>query len=128
MDVRDMTLACCAGRSASSSRRYFLVGGTLRENIAYGHLDALFENIHQAARFARLDDMIAALPTGLDIVIGEGLQEMKSGGTPPSSMQRPRASACSRANSSACPATGPSGGSLNSCISKNWTGAATLPL
>src|SRR5699024_5365034 len=45
--------------------------GTLRENIAYGKLDATEEEIIEAARRARLGDVIAALPLGLDTVIGE---------------------------------------------------------
>ena len=49
----------------------FLFGGTIRENIAYGRLDASEAEIEEAARRARLDQMIAALPEGLDTVIGE---------------------------------------------------------
>ena len=45
--------------------------GTVRENIAYGRLDAGEAEIVEAARRARLDDVIAALPDGLDTVIGE---------------------------------------------------------
>ena len=53
------------------SQDVFLFGGTLRENIAYGRLDASEEEILQAAEQARLSDMIEALPLGLDTIVGE---------------------------------------------------------
>jgi len=49
----------------------FLFGGTIRENIAYGKLDASEAEIRLAASRARLDDVIDALPLGMDTVIGE---------------------------------------------------------
>jgi ATP-binding cassette subfamily B protein len=49
----------------------FLFGGSLRENIAYGRLDASEAEIVEAAGRARLGDMIADLPDGLDTMIGE---------------------------------------------------------
>ena len=45
--------------------------GTIRENIAYGRLEATDDEIREAARRARLEDMIAALPDGLDTITGE---------------------------------------------------------
>ncbi|MFP3335953.1 ATP-binding cassette domain-containing protein, partial [Pseudomonas sp. SIMBA_064] len=49
----------------------FLFGGTIRENIAYGRLEASEDEILEAARRARLDGVIASLPNGLDTLIGE---------------------------------------------------------
>ncbi|WP_157962162.1 ATP-binding cassette domain-containing protein, partial [Rahnella sp. NRRL B-41462] len=49
----------------------FLFGGTIRENIAYGKLGASEAEIRLAASRARLDDVIDALPLGMDTVIGE---------------------------------------------------------
>ncbi|MCB0617013.1 MAG: ATP-binding cassette domain-containing protein, partial [Phaeodactylibacter sp.] len=49
----------------------FLFGGTIRENIAYGRLDATEAEIEAAARRARLDTMISDLPAGFETVIGE---------------------------------------------------------
>jgi ATP-binding cassette subfamily B protein len=49
----------------------FLFAGSVRENIAYGRLDANEAEIWDAARRARLDGVIEALPEGLDSVIGE---------------------------------------------------------
>ena len=53
------------------SQDVYLFGGTLRDNIAYGRLGASEGEIVEAARQARLDAVIAALPDGLDTVIGE---------------------------------------------------------
>ncbi|MBX3101664.1 MAG: ATP-binding cassette domain-containing protein [Bacteroidetes bacterium] len=49
----------------------FLFGGTIRENIAYGKLDAGPEEIEAAARQAFAHDFIAAFPQGYDTVVGE---------------------------------------------------------
>ena len=49
----------------------FLFAGTIRENVAYGRLNASEADIRRAVRNARLEDLIAALPAGLDTVIGE---------------------------------------------------------
>jgi ATP-binding cassette subfamily B protein len=44
---------------------------TLRENIAYGRMDASFEEIHQAATLAQIHDFIVHLPNGYDTMVGE---------------------------------------------------------
>ena len=49
----------------------FLFAGTIRENIAYGRLDATEAEIDAAARRARLGGLIDGLPEGLDTVVGE---------------------------------------------------------
>ncbi|MCR6719450.1 MAG: ATP-binding cassette domain-containing protein [Chitinophagaceae bacterium] len=49
----------------------FLFAGTVRENIAYGRLGASEDEIMEAARRARLENVIADLSSGLDTVIGE---------------------------------------------------------
>lgn len=53
------------------SQDVFLFGGTLRENIAYGRLNATEDEILEAARQAQLTSMIATLPDGLDTIVGE---------------------------------------------------------
>ncbi len=71
IDIRQMTLASLRGQIGIVQQDVFLFAGTLRENIAYGRLTASEEEIAEAARRARLDEMIARLPDGLDTVIGE---------------------------------------------------------
>ena len=53
------------------SQDVFLFGGTLRENIAYGRLNATEAEIREAAAQAQLTSMIEGLPEGLDTVVGE---------------------------------------------------------
>jgi len=71
IDIRQMTLASLRGQIGIVQQDVFLFAGTLRENIAYGRLNASEDEIVDAARRARLDEMIARLPDGLDTVIGE---------------------------------------------------------
>ncbi len=71
VDIRAMTLASLRRQIGIVQQDVFLFGGTLRENIAYGRLDASEADIIDAARRAQLEAVIAALPQGLDTLIGE---------------------------------------------------------
>ncbi|MCO5145364.1 MAG: ABC transporter ATP-binding protein/permease [Aquamicrobium sp.] len=71
IDIRDMTLKSLRSNIGIVQQDVFLFAGTIRENIAYGRLDASEAEIVEAARKARLDDVIAGLPAGLDTVVGE---------------------------------------------------------
>lgn len=71
VDIRDMTLASLRGQIGIVQQDVFLFGDTIRANIAYGRLDANEQEIMEAARRARLDEVIAALPQGLDTQVGE---------------------------------------------------------
>ncbi len=71
IDIRDMTLASLRRQIGIVQQDVFLFAGTMRENIAYGRLGAGDADILAAARRARLDELIAALPDGLETMIGE---------------------------------------------------------
>jgi ATP-binding cassette subfamily B protein len=71
IDIRDMTLASLRREIGIVQQDVFLFGGTVRENIAYGRLDATEPEINEAARRAKLEEVIALLPHGLDTIIGE---------------------------------------------------------
>jgi ATP-binding cassette subfamily B protein len=71
MDIRKMTKASLRQQIGIVQQDVFLFGGTMRENIAYGRLGASDAEIMEAARRARLEQMIADLPDGLDTVVGE---------------------------------------------------------
>jgi len=71
IDIRDMTLASLRREIGIVQQDVFLFSGTIRENIAFGRLDASEEEIREAARRAKLDRVIEQLPNGLDTVIGE---------------------------------------------------------
>jgi ATP-binding cassette subfamily B protein len=71
IDIRRMTIASLRREIGIVQQDVFLFAGTIRENIAYGRLEATEDEIEAAARQARLETMIAGLPDGLDTVIGE---------------------------------------------------------
>jgi ATP-binding cassette subfamily B protein len=71
VDVRDMTLASLRRQIGIVQQDVFLFAGTIRENVAYGRLDAPEAEIEEAVRRARLEEMVARLPNGLDTIIGE---------------------------------------------------------
>jgi len=48
-----------------------LFGTSVKENIAYGKLDATMEEIAAAAKAANADEFIAELPEGYDTILGE---------------------------------------------------------
>jgi ATP-binding cassette subfamily B protein len=71
IEIKAMTLASLRGQIGIVQQDVFLFGGTMRENIAYGRLDAPEADILDAAKRAQLDGVIASLPAGLDTVVGE---------------------------------------------------------
>lgn len=71
VDIRHFKLDSLRRQIGIVQQDVFLFGGTIRENIAYGRLDAPEEDIWEAARRARLVEMIEQLPEGMDTVVGE---------------------------------------------------------
>lgn len=71
IDIRDMTLRSLRSQIGIVHQDVFLFAGTIRDNIAYGRLEADEGDILEAAHRARLDEVIASLPAGLDTIIGE---------------------------------------------------------
>jgi ATP-binding cassette subfamily B protein len=71
IDIRDMTLSSLRRNIGIVQQDVFLFAGTIRENIAYGRLDATEEEIWDAARRAKLDEMIEMLPEKLETMTGE---------------------------------------------------------
>ena len=49
----------------------FLFGGTIKENIAYGNLEASDEQIVEAAKRANIDEFVRSLPDGYETAVGE---------------------------------------------------------
>nr|WP_285842002.1 ABC transporter ATP-binding protein [Sutcliffiella horikoshii] len=70
-DTRELTLESLRSQIGIVQQDVFLFSGTIRENIAYGKLDAKDDEIMEAARRSQLDDFISTQPQGLDTVIGE---------------------------------------------------------
>ncbi|QJC52493.1 ABC transporter ATP-binding protein [Paenibacillus albicereus] len=70
-DIRDLTVESLRRNIGIVQQDVFLFSGTIRENIAYGNLQATDEQVWDAARRASLDELIRSLPDGMDTVIGE---------------------------------------------------------
>lgn len=71
IDVRNMTKESLRSQIGIVQQDVFLFTGTLRENIAYGKLDATQAEIEVAAHKAHLTDLIQSLPDGYETQIGE---------------------------------------------------------
>lgn len=69
--IQDMTLHSLRHQIGIVQQDVFLFTGTIRENIAYGDLEASDEKIFAAAHKAHLEDFIASLPDGYETQIGE---------------------------------------------------------
>ena len=71
IDVRDITLASLGGIIGLVTQETYLFHSTIRENIAYGRMDATQEEIEAAARAAAIHDRVMELPEGYETVVGE---------------------------------------------------------
>ncbi len=70
-DAQQFDLATLRAQIGIVPQETFLFGGTVRENIAYGQLDADNAAIMAAAQAANAHDFIAALPAGYQTLVGE---------------------------------------------------------
>ena len=71
IETKQMTLASLRSQIGIVQQDVFLFDGTIRENIAYGNLNATEEEIWEAARRAQLGEIILAQSEGMDTLIGE---------------------------------------------------------
>ncbi|MCO7125717.1 ABC transporter ATP-binding protein/permease [Sporolactobacillus shoreicorticis] len=71
IDIQDFKLSSLRRHIGLVQQDVFLFSGTLRENVAYGKLDATDEDIWHVLRLAQLEDTVATMPNSLDTVIGE---------------------------------------------------------
>ncbi|MFZ3577707.1 ABC transporter ATP-binding protein [Virgibacillus sp. DJP39] len=71
IDLRDMTKESLRHQISIVQQDVFLFTGTLRENIAYGKLDATDEEIEKAAKDAHMVEFINELPNGYGTQVGE---------------------------------------------------------
>ncbi|WP_249661849.1 ATP-binding cassette domain-containing protein, partial [Lysinibacillus fusiformis] len=62
IDIRNMTQASLRAQIGIVQQYVFLFTGTIRENIAYGKLDASEAEIREEAKKAHLQSFIAELP------------------------------------------------------------------
>jgi ATP-binding cassette, subfamily B, bacterial MsbA len=70
-DVRDLQLKDLREAIGMVPQETVLFGGTIRENIAYGRLDATDPEIEAAAQAANAHDFIKEFPDAYDTIVGE---------------------------------------------------------
>lgn len=70
-DIRNIRLKELRSSIGIVQQDVYLFDGTIRDNIAYGRLDATNEEICEAARRAHMDEFINSLPDGYDTFVGE---------------------------------------------------------
>jgi ATP-binding cassette subfamily B protein len=71
VDVREASLASLAATVGVVSQETYLFHASVRENLRFARPEATDEEIEDAARTARIHDLIASLPEGYDTVVGE---------------------------------------------------------
>jgi ABC-type multidrug transport system fused ATPase/permease subunit len=70
-DIRDVTLSSLRHNIGIVQQDVFLFSATVRDNIAYGAVNATEEQIINASKTAQLHDFIANLPEGYNTWVGE---------------------------------------------------------
>lgn len=71
ININDITYESLRKNIGIVQQDVFLFGGTIKENILYGRLDASEEEMIEAAKKANIHDYIMNLPDGYDTQIGE---------------------------------------------------------
>jgi ATP-binding cassette subfamily B multidrug efflux pump len=79
VDTRDMTRDDLRRSFGMVLQDTWLFHGTIRENIAYGRLDATDEELHAAAEAAHVDHFVRTLPDGYDTVIDDDATNLSAG-------------------------------------------------
>ena len=70
-NIKDFTLDSLRKQIGIVQQDVFLFGGTIKDNILYGKLDASDEELVAASKMANIYDFIMSLPHGYDTDIGE---------------------------------------------------------
>ncbi|HAA6970525.1 TPA_asm: multidrug ABC transporter ATP-binding protein [Listeria monocytogenes] len=70
-NIKRFTLPSLRAQIGVVQQDVFLFSGTVRENIAYGKLDASDEEIEHVVKLAHLSKVVEEMPDSLDTIIGE---------------------------------------------------------
>jgi ATP-binding cassette subfamily C protein CydD len=71
-DITDLVPQALSRLTAWIGQRPVLFAGSIRDNIRFARPEATDDEVADAARSARVDGFAAALPDGLDTLVGEG--------------------------------------------------------
>ncbi|HEY6525100.1 MAG TPA: ABC transporter ATP-binding protein [Solirubrobacteraceae bacterium] len=78
-DLRAVTAHSLRSQMGMVPQEGFLFSGTVRDNLAFGRLDATEAQLRDAARAVGADDFIMALPQGYDTQVGERGVQLSAG-------------------------------------------------
>jgi subfamily B ATP-binding cassette protein MsbA len=78
-DLRAITQESLRAQMAIVPQETMLFGGTIRENILYGRLEATEDELIAAARAANAHDFILSFPKGYETVVGERGAKLSGG-------------------------------------------------
>ncbi len=79
IDIREVTVQSLRGQIGLVAQEATLFGGSIRDNILYGRLDATEADLIKAASDANAHDFISALPDGYDTVVGDRGMRLSGG-------------------------------------------------
>ena len=79
VDVRDIGHTTLASIVGVVSQETYLLHASIAANLRFAKPDATDEELWQALEIARIDDLVAALPAGLDTVVGSRGQRFSGG-------------------------------------------------
>jgi subfamily B ATP-binding cassette protein MsbA len=79
LDLRSVTQESLRAQMAIVPQETILFGGTIRENIQYGRLDAGEEEIYEAAKAANAHNFIMELPNKYETIVGERGSNLSGG-------------------------------------------------
>ncbi|MEW5859485.1 MAG: ABC transporter ATP-binding protein, partial [Cyanobacteriota bacterium] len=78
-DIRTLNVTSYRRRLAIVHQEVDIFNGTLLENLTYGNPKATFEQVQEACRIARVDEVIEHLPQGYYTVVGERGMRLSGG-------------------------------------------------
>ncbi|MFD6590507.1 ABC transporter ATP-binding protein [Streptomyces anulatus] len=79
VDVRDMDATTLAAQVAMVFQDVYLFEGTIEDNVRVGRPDATADELADAARLARVDEIVERLPDGWNTAVGEGGAALSGG-------------------------------------------------
>mgnify|MGYP001344964746 CR=1 FL=1 len=78
-NIKEMSIASLRNKIGVVNQETFLFNGTIRNNIAYGNLEANDDEIIQAAKLSFSEDFINRLPKKYETIIGENGVRLSGG-------------------------------------------------
>ncbi len=79
IDIRDLEAETLAAIVGVVSQETYLLHASIAENLRFAKPDAGDDELWEALRIAQIDDLVAALPAGLDTVVGSRGQRFSGG-------------------------------------------------